>query len=345
VHWPDGIAPQHRGGKRQQFVNVSDIVPTLYELLGLVPPAVHRGFEQMPVTGHSFASVLGNAHAPATNRLQYFEMFGSRALVAQDGGTWWKAVARHVAGESFDDDRWELYNLSVDPSECNDLAPVEPDRLTDLIEKWWAEARRHGVLPLDDRGFELFKVRPDDHSPHPVSRRYVYRPPMTTIPATASPAAGGRAWELTAQVIRRAGDCGVIYALGNENSGLTVFVQHERLVMDYNAFGDHTIVESEVEVPVGSCTLAAGLGRTSRTTGVITLAVDGIECGRAELPFMMGMVTSLGASVGYDHGSVVSQRYDGPFAFTGDLRQVEIVLGRRSDADAEQTARTEMARQ
>ena len=118
VHWPDGIAADQCGTKRSQFVNVADLVPTLYELLGTTPPRTFNGYGQLPITGHSFAEVLGDASAPAANTLQYFEMRGSRALVACQDGIWWKAVTRHIEGVNFDDDRWELYNLSDDPSEC-----------------------------------------------------------------------------------------------------------------------------------------------------------------------------------------------------------------------------------
>ena len=345
VHWPDGIGADQRGSLRRQFVNVADIAPTIYELLGVTPPEVFNGREQIPVSGHSFASVMADQQAPATNRLQYFEMFGSRALVVEQDARWWKAVAKHNQGEAFDDDRWELYDLSADYSECHDLAEAEPEKLAELIDLWFAEAERHGVLPLDDRTLELFRSRPDDRSPHPTSRRYRYRPPMSPIPTAAAPGPGGRSWELTARVTRGAGDGGVIWATGSANSGLSVFMQDDRLVVDYNAFDDHTILESAVEVPSGDSTLEVRLARTGRSTGTIELLIDGEPAGSAELPFMMRMVSSLGASLGQDHGSPVSQRYDGANPFTGTLHEVEISLGARSQADTDTTARTEMSRQ
>ncbi|MEM9033679.1 MAG: arylsulfatase [Actinomycetota bacterium] len=345
VHWPDGIDGDQRGSLRHQFVNVADIVPTIYELLGVTPPDVYRGREQLPVTGHSFATVLADADAPATNRLQYFEMFGSRALIAERDGRWWKAVTRHEKGESFDDDRWELYDLDADPSECDDLAEAQPKRLAELVDLWWGEADRHGVLPLDDRTIELFGARLDDHSPHNTRRNYRYRPPMSPIPAQASASPGGRGFHLTAWLTRAAGDEGVLYATGTENSGLSVFVQDDRLVFDYNAFDDHTVVVSEIEVPTGDSVVEVRLRRTSRTEGNVELVVDGAICGAADLPFLMRMMSSIGASVGEDHGSAVSGRYRAPFPFSGTLHDVEIQLGAISAEDIEATARTEMARQ
>ncbi len=345
MHWPAGIADGQHGTQRNQFVNVSDIVPTIYELLGVQAPATLNGLEQLAITGRSFASLLDDANAPATNTVQYFEMFGSRALVAQDGASWFKAVTRHVQNTPYDEDRWELYDLTADASECNDLAEDQPAKLEELIGLWWSEAERHGVLPLDDRGIELFAARFDEHSPHRPDRRYVYRPPISPIPASASAAPSGRSWHLTAQVHRSVGDEGVIWATGSASAGMSVFVQGDRLVVDYNAFDDHTVVESLTPIPSGESVLEVKVLRTSRTTGRIELWVDGVATGRGELAFMMRMISSLGSSVGSDHGSQVSPRYNDEFVFAGDIHEVVIERGSPSSVDAEATARAEMSRQ
>ena len=346
VHWPAGIAADQRGTKRSQFVNVSDVTPTVYELLGVTPPETYRGLDQLPVTGNSFASILADPDAPATNTLQYFENSGSRALVAFGDGIWWKAVVRHLPDDDFDTEPWELFDLGADPSECNDLAADQPERLEELIGLWWTEAERNGVLPLDDRrGILLFGARLRENSPHPPSRRYVYRPPLSRIPMGASPSAGGKLFDLTARVSRRAGDEGVIWATGTASAGVSVFVQNERLVVDYNAFADRTIVESSLEVPEGDCELSVRLRRTAGTGGIVELAVDGQPAGTAELPFIMRMISSVGSSIAHDHGSTVSERYEGSFPFAGTLHEVEINLSERTAADVAATARTEMARQ
>ncbi len=346
MHWPDGLGPDNAGTKRSQFVNVSDVTPTIYDLLGVTPPETYRGIDQMPVTGHSFVAVLDDSQAPAANTLQYFENAGSRALIAELDGTWWKAVTKHTQGDDFDTEPWELYNLDVDPSECSDLAAAQPERLAEMIDLWWVEADRHGVLPLDDRTLELFAAHPSDQSPHRLDRRYVYRPPMTPIAAQPSASLGGRAFDLTAKVTAVAGDQGVLWATGNQNSGCSVFVQRGRLVVDYNAFDDHTIVESEIEVPPGDVTLGVHLERDSRTTGWVEVSIDGELCGRAAIPFYMRMVSSVGSSIGEDHGSAVSARYQAPFAYTGTLHEVVIQLPQRSSRSQQAAnAAGEMARQ
>lgn len=342
VHWPDGIDAAQRGSARRQFVNVADIVPTVYDLLGLAPPEVLRGLEQLPVTGHSFAHLLDDPGAAPSNTLQYFEMAGSRALVAGE----WKAVCKHQPGVDYDTEPWELYHLAEDPSECHDLAADQPDKVTELVDLWWSEAERHGVLPLDDRMIELFGARFRDRSPHPVDRRYVYRPPMSPIPAQAAAAIGGRSFDLTARITRTRDDDGVLFATGTQNSGISVFVQDGRLVVDYNAFGAHTVIESESEVPLGDAMLTARFRRGDGRAGTIDVAIDGVEAGRADVPLYMRMISSVGASVGYDHGSPVSPRYAAPFPFSGTVHTIEIQLVTRRAADgAAVDARAEMSRQ
>lgn len=346
VHAPGLVSPE-QSGLRDQFVNVSDIVPTIYELVGVTAPDTFRGVEQLPVTGHSFASTMNDAAAPATNRVQYFEMAGSRALTQlDDDGVAWKAVCKHTPRADYDTEPWELYRLSDDWSECNDLAAEHPDKLTELIDLWWGEAERHGVLPLDDRTIELFGARFRDRSPHPADMRYVYRPPMSPMPGQASAAIGGKSFDLTARVERSTGDEGVIYATGTENSGLSIFIQNDRVVVDYNAFDEHTILESDVEIPPGEATLVVKLRRRAGMTGEMGLVVNGQAAGSTELPLFMRMMSSVGPSVAYDHGSAVSQRYAAPFPFEGSLHEVEIQLLSRQDAESRDAeAAAEMSRQ
>jgi len=342
VHWPAGIAAEQRGTLRDQMTFVADVVPTIYELVGVEAPAVRKGLEQLPVTGRSFASVLDDPDAPPTNRVQYFENAGSRAIIV-DG---WKAVTKHLAGADYDAEPWELYHLAEDRSETEDLAGREPARLVELVQRWWDEADRHGVLPLDDRLIELFGARFRDRSPHPADRRYVYRPPMSPLPGQAGAAIAGRSFDLTATVTHAAGDEGVLFASGTENAGLSLFVQGGRLVLDYNAFGDHVVVESDGELPAGDLDLGLRIRRLDGFAGRATLSVDGIDAGAADLPLLMRMMSSIGPSVGADHGSAVSPRYESPYPYTGTLHAVVVQASPERFADvADAEARAEMSRQ
>ncbi len=77
--------------------------------------------------------------------------------------------------------------------------------------------------------------------------------------------------------------------------------------------------------------------------------IDDAECGTVDIPFVMRMISSIGPSVGYDHGSRVSNEYDGEFPFEGTLTRVDIQLVSERKAEsaesAEADARATMARQ
>jgi arylsulfatase len=344
VHWPNGI--EARGEQRRQFHHVNDIVPSIYEVLGVTPPDAYRGVDQMPVTGTSLAYTFAAPDAESRKQVQYFEMVGHRGIYL-DG---WKAVTRHLQGTPYDDDTWELYHVAEDFSECRDLAAEMPDKLQEMIARWWVEAEEHGVLPLDDRLIELFGARFQDRTVHPATRRYTYRPPMSPLPAQAAAALGGRSWSMTAFADLAAGDEGVLYATGTENAGFSFFVQGGRLVFDYNAFGDHTVIESDVEVPTGPTELSVAVERSGARDGNARILIDGKPCGDAALPLLMTVISSVGPSVGFDHGSAVSPRYTAPYRFTGSLERIEIDADpegkhRDPEAVAVATARAEAARQ
>jgi len=342
VHWPDGIAA--RGEVRSQFHYVTDIAPTVYEIVGATMPEVYRGFEQMPIAGASLAYAFDDPDAPTSKRTQYFEMIGHRAIYHEG----WKAVTRHTPGTSFDDDRWELYHVAVDASECHDLAQSESDRLHDLVGLWWSEAKEFGVLPLDDRSIQLFGSRFRENSPHPTSRRYTYFPPLDPVPPAASAGIGGRSWDLEARIDRPEGAQGVLMATGTENAGLSIFVLDDHLVFDYNFFYDHHVITSTIPVPVGASVVGVEF-RRGRNDADATLVIDGRPVGSMHVPFLMRIISSVGMSIGFDHGSPVSNLYTGEFAFEGRVARIDIQLIAPSEGDAAERrtveAREGMARQ
>ncbi|MGH9078753.1 MAG: sulfatase-like hydrolase/transferase, partial [Acidimicrobiales bacterium] len=326
VHWPDRV--KDAGGLRDQFHHVNDIAPTIYEALGVEPPPVYRGWEQLPVSGVSMHYTLDAPAEDSRKTVQYYEMGGHRAIYA-DG---WKAVTRHRPGVPFEDDRWELYHLEEDRSECHDLAAELPAQLEELVEQWWREAEEYGVLPLDDRTIELFSTRYRDNSPHPENRQYSYFPPMSPLPSQVGPSLGGRGWDMTATIDRPDGAGGVLYASGTENSGVSLFIQDDRLVFDYNCFGDHHVGVSEQPVPIGPSAVGVRFRRSGQV-GQATLVVDGSDCGSLSVPFVMTMISSVGPSVGYDHGSPVSERYRGHYPFEGQLTRLDVSLVRGGRAE------------
>ncbi len=339
VHWPSGISD--RGGLRRQFHYVTDVAATIYDVVGVDAPSTYRGVDQLPLAGASMAYAFDDPDAVDRHTTQYFEMVGHRAMYHEG----WKAVTRHAPGTAFDDDRWELYHVAVDPSECHDLADHEPERLAELIERWWAEADAHHVLPLDDRGIELFRSRSRDHSPHPTSRRYTYWPPLSPIPPQAAAPVGGRSWDLEVALDRCAGDRGVLLAMGTANAGLSVFVDDVRLWFDYNIFGDHHVTSHPGALPVGRTHVGVEFRRTG-DGGHARLIVDGEPAGAMSVPFVMRIISSIGVTIGHDGPSSVSLAYAGPFAYSGVIERVDIRLVSPERADAvDAAARAGMTRQ
>ena len=140
VHWPRGISS--RGAIRTQFHHVIDIAPTLYEILEVEVPTQYCGTAQMPLHGISLAYTF-ESDSPTRKEVQHFELIGDRAIWQRG----WKAVTQHPKGADFDADQWELYHLDLDFAELNDLAAEQPERLRKLVELWWSEAGKYGVLP------------------------------------------------------------------------------------------------------------------------------------------------------------------------------------------------------
>jgi len=343
VHWPARL--QDAGGIRPQFHHVTDLAPTVLELLGMTLPEVVDGVPQMPMHGTSMAYALadGAASVPSTKRTQYFEMFGHRAIWHEG----WKAVCWHRPGADYDTERWELYHADRDASEANDLADVHPERLAALVALWWQEAGRHGVLPLDDRrGAELFataRKRPDV----PRRNRYELFPPISRWSADVAPSTGNRPFTVTAELELGTGRQGAIVARGGRNGGWVLFVRERRLAFDYNHFHAHTRVEADTPLPDGPCTVALQIARDGRAA-IATLRVDGVAVATGAIPAMAAIVSSLGMDVGRSMAPVCDA-YTAPFAFEGRLRRVVFEIApptpREARHEALATERAVQARQ
>jgi len=319
IHWPSHI--KDRGGIRNQFHHVSDIVPTILDVLKINPPSIYKGFDQIPITGTTMVYTFDSADEPSRKNAQYFEMFGRRGIWA-DG---WKAVTNHLKGRPYDHEEWQLYNLSEDFSECNNLAEKYPEKLQKLIDQWWVEAGKHGVLPLDDRTVELFKPRFLPGYPH-AGREYTYYPPISQLPSDVSPAIGNRSWIMTAEIQRSNNNIdGVIFTYGTQNVGLSCYIKDEKLVFDYNIYTDHHVVRSDLTVPTGQSTIGVRFLRKDNK-GTITLLIDGKECGSIHVPSVLRMISASGLQIGRNNLSPVTNDYKIPFEFKGKIKNVKFKL-------------------
>ena len=337
-----GDRPAAVGGLRHQFCHVADLAPTILDLLDVDAP---EGLE-----GVGFASTFSDPDAVTAKSTQYFEMFGHRGLV-HDG---WKAVAWHRPGTSFDDDRWELFDLGRDFNETVDLAVSEPDRLAAMVDLWWDEARAHQVLPLDDRFGERFAENAARF--HGDRRRYVFEAGMGHLPSDVAPDLRSRSYSVVAEIDPfTTGTEGVLIAHGDATSGWSLFVRDGHLVHDLNVGGTHEMVRSSEPIPVGATHLGFEMRRSEShgpfPHGAGRLTIDGHASATMETDRIFWLMVSWsGLDIGLDRGTTVSDydgtgRHLGPFRFTGGLRRVVVDLHDDQDVDHDGAGRAELGRE
>jgi arylsulfatase len=236
-------------------------------------------------------------------------------------------------GTDFAADRWELYHLDEDFSEYDDLASAHPEKLTELVSLWWAEAGRYGVLPLEDR---LIQIAKGDPGRDPEWKDCFSFLPGAFIPDAAScPDFFNRAFTINAVVEHSDGAEGVLFAFGDRFAGFVLFVQDGRLRFDYNGGGRHSVVESSDDIAAGPHTVSAKLDPVRPGVSRVTLAVDSTDAGTGEVtPTMLAGVSMTGIQCGRGFLTPVSDRYENPFRYGGTLREVVVTLEpKQQDAD------------
>jgi arylsulfatase len=271
--WPSGISD--KGEVRSQFTHVTDITPTIMQLCGVTPPESINGVAQMPIHGESFAYSFDAPDAATAKQSQYFEMYGHRSIWHRG----WKAVTQHKAGSDFDSERWELYHLDEDFSELHDLSGEKPEKLAEMKERWWAEAGRYGVMPLDDSDV-LFKPPYRPGAPR-WRNECSYFPPISSIPAEAAPMTQDVSHRITVEIERSdASQGGALVCFGSCHGGYALDVIENRLVYTYNYAGfEVSRLISDRDLPLGKTTVAFEFEKTGTLKGRGRLTVDGQPAG------------------------------------------------------------------
>ncbi|BCA53091.1 arylsulfatase [Nitrospira sp. KM1] len=337
VSWPSRI--KDGGGLRDQFLHVIDIVPTLYEIIGITSPMVLNGVEQKSIEGISFAYTLEDAKAKDRRTTQYFELGANRGIY-HDG---WMASATSFApwqpnrtGFDPDKQRWELYNIDQDFTQADDLASVNPQKLRELQDLWWVEAAKHNVLPLDWRGVERLNAelmgRPD---PGGNRKSYTYYPGQVGLPNDAAPRLLNKSWTVTADLeVPEAGVEGMVVTHGGLVGGYGLYVRDGKPAFVYNYLSlDRTMIASQKPLPHGKVQLKIDFDYKGRAgergePAFVTMSVNGTKVAEGQLPKTIPNQISLGEGldIGEDVGSPVDFSYKLPFAFTGKIEKVTVEL-------------------
>ncbi|MGB8649021.1 MAG: arylsulfatase [Mycobacteriales bacterium] len=306
------------GQVRRQFAHVTDVLPTMLDLLGLEAPTERNGVVLKPVAGASFAPSITDPVAPSTHPEQHYEMVGHRGFY-RDG---WEAVTLHQPLTPFSDAEWELYDLRNDPTETTDLAAEHPEKLRELAAAWEAAARANQVYPLDEGSGTKFLQRPE--------RSDVFAEPVTILPGTptlerwrSQQLVANRGFRVTVR-LASLGE-GVLVAHGDQGGGYSLSVEDGELRFHHN---DGRGRLRRLSAPVTSASeVEAVFTAPGGGTWSVALVVDGTEVAAGEdFPLLFPMAPFQGIDVGIDRKSpVVWGR--GTFRYSGAITSVTYTPG------------------
>ncbi|HEY5866158.1 MAG TPA: arylsulfatase [Candidatus Tectomicrobia bacterium] len=347
MSWPGHITDV--GGIRRQFHHIIDIVPTILEATGISAPDMVNGIPQRPIEGVSMAYTWdkANASAPTRRTTQYFEMLGNRAMY-HDG---WVAATTPVnlpwalstkePPDVITGYTWELYNVQEDLTQFNDLAATMPEKLKQMQDMFYAEAKKYDVLPLDNSSLARFLT------PRPSATagrtQFTYSGALTGVPASAAPSILQKSYTITAEIEIPAGGAeGMIVTQGGRFGGYGLFLSKGELgfrrgkpVFLYNLLDLKRTIWDGPELSPGKHTIVfdftfdgGGFGKG----GTGTLIVDGKEVDKKSMehttPIMFPEDEDF--DVGQDTRTplaLIEYRYDTPFTFTGKINKLTFDLG------------------
>ena len=336
VQWRGRIEPDPV--PRTQFHHVVDVVPTIYEIIGISHPDSVNGIPQDPIDGISLAYSIDDADAAGRRRTQYFEIMGSRAIYA-DGWMasalgprlpWVPGAPPGIHTWTPDQDVWERYDLEHDWSQANDLAAEHPEKLAELKELFAIEAAKNDALPIGG-GLWVVAMHPEDRISPPYTE-WEMSGDTVRVPEFCAPALGNRPNTVTMQVTLGERANGVLYKLGGAGGGLTCFFVDGVLTYEYNLFLiQRTTIASAEPIPAGDVTIEIETSYVEPRPGGpvrVVLRIDGAEVGSGTVPVSAPLLFSANdcLDIGTCLGGPVSRDYAdrAPFPFTGTIDSVQV---------------------
>ena len=340
IAWPNRIKPDKT--PRAQFTHVIDIGPTILEAAGIPEPTMVDGIPQEPMDGTSFLFSFDDGAAPEHHTVQYFEMFGCRAMY-KDG--WWaasrpdripwdlspKTLAQFGPEADWDPDRdvgWELYDLTKDFSQAHNIAAQHPDKVAELQALWWEEAERNRVLPLMAGVSVMYGILP----PLPTVTRFSFMGNVQNVQRGMTPRVQGRSYAIEADLnVPEGGAEGVIVANSDFTGGYSLWVDGEgRLRHTYSLLGVEFYRQTSSEkLPAGDVAvkmLFEADAPMPGSGGKVTLWANDKQIGEGRLDktVPIAFTSYAGMDIGRDNGGVVDLDYEekAPYAFNGTVKKV-----------------------
>lgn len=325
LSWPNGIGPV--GAIRCQYQHVTDVLPTLVDLLGLEMPTERHGLPASPLAGASLVPTIADPEAPSTHREQYVECAGHRAYY-RDG---WEIVTFREPQTPFREEHWHLFDLENDPAQVNDLSAEYPEKVAELCEAWEQAAWENQVFPLDEGVRLQYLWRPEHEAA--LGAPVTIRPGTPTLERVRSlRLTAGRSFRVVVDWRYEPGDEGIVVAHGGQESGYLLYVEDGGLTFLENAAGD-VITLPSFALDGQSRQIVVEVTAPGDETWQVEVAVDRVPAISGTVPQMIGMLPFEGIDVGLDRRSPVSwelyQRRR-TFPFTGRIDGVTYVPGAAS---------------
>ena len=336
VRWPARIKADKT--PRPQFHHCNDIVPTLYEILGITPPLEVKGVAQDSIDGISMAYSFDAPKAKGKLLTQYFEILGSRSIY-HDGWMasavgprlpWVAGIDPGILTWTPDKDTWELYNLEEDWSQANDLAGKMPEKLAQMKELFLIEAAKNKALPIGG-GLWVPVFHPEERLGSPL-KEWTFAGNSVRVPEFAGPALGNRPNIVTIDADIPANANGVLYKLGANSGGLTLFVEDGILCYEYNLFIiQRTKIRAKDKLPKGKAKIEVETSYIEKKPAgplKVTLKANGRVFAEGTVPISapVGFTGNDCLDIGIALGSPVSLDYHkkAPFKFNGTIEQLHI---------------------
>lgn len=336
VRWPAKIKPSKK--PHSQFLDVNDVVPTIYDILDITPPSVVNGVPQDKLDGVSFTSTLNNAKAKEVQPTQYFEIMGSRAIyhdgwIASAIGPrlpWMPGIPAGIKEWNPANDKWQLYNLNEDWTQANDLADEMPKKLAEMKKLFLTEFTENHGLPVGG-GLWVPALHPELRIVPPYTS-WSFPGAITRIPEVAAPALGNKNNVVIVNADIPDNANGVIYALGGFSGGLTLYVKDGVLSYEYNLFEiQRTDIRAKGKLAVGKRKIEVETTYVEpRPAGPlkVVLRVDGKEVASGIVPMSAPLLFTANDALdfGIDLGSPVGlEYYDlAPFKFNGTIENANV---------------------
>ncbi len=336
MHWPAGISA--KGEIREQFHHVNDVAPTILEATGLPAPKSINGVDQIPMDGVSMLYAAKDKNAEDRHKVQYFEMFGNRAIY-HDG---WLARVVHMVPwvgkprKPLEEEEWELYHVDEDFSLTNNLAADQPEKVKEMQDLFEKEAIANNVYPLDDRLYERFNAaiagRPDLMGDR---KSLTLAQGMDGILENTFLNVKNTSKTIVADVNLEGNDRGIILCQGGKFGGWALYMNNGKPGYTYNYFGlqrytieaPKAITNKNAQIKMEFTYDGGGAGKG----GVAKLFVDGdlVAEGRIEKTQPAVFSADETADVGLDDATQVADKVFKDVddsEFTGVVEKVTISI-------------------